>query len=363
MTWKITEGGNYAAINASGRLTTVKDLTTTQTVTVTATAADGSGKSDSVTITIKPLATGLQIFSLDRNGEMVFSEDTESVNKTFFGIIRTYTTFRWDMGTGETLQMNSLVYPYYEGSPDRSAAQDVIWTSSNAKVASIDQKGLITCHRAGTVTITCAAADGSGQKVTFKLEVVKRMQELLVKDAAVVGGKTLDLNKLVTIAPVDTTNKKLYWELIDDGSYDDVAFATVTSAGRLTAKKVTSPKTVRVVAWPDDGSECYRECRVRIYPKAAKGVEIWLENGGDRTEVTKKTITASVGDELSLRGEVIPYDEATCRDCTWKSSAPDYVSVDEDGDVEVLKKGKTVTITCTVADGSGKSATVRISVK
>lgn len=363
VTWKITEGGNYAAINASGRLTTVKDLTTTQTVTVTATAADGSGKSDSVTITIKPLATGLQIFSLDRNGEMVFSEDTESVNKTFFGIIRTYTTFRWDMGTGETLQMNSLVYPYYEGSPDRSAAQDVIWSSSNAKVASIDQDGLITCYRAGTVTITCAAADGSGQKVTFKLEVVKRMQELLVKDAAVVGGKTLDLNKLVTIAPVDTTNKKLYWELIDDGSYDDVAFATVTSAGRLTAKKVTSPKTVRVVAWPEDGSECYGGCSVTIYPKAAKGVEIWLENGGDRTEVTKKTITASVGDKLMLWPEIDAHDEATCQECTWKSSAPDYVSVDEDGYVEVLKKGKTVTITCTVADGSGKSATVRISVK
>lgn len=363
VTWKITEGGNYAAINASGRLTTVKDLTTTQTVTVTATAADGSGKSDSVTITIKPLATGLQIFSLDSSGAMVFSEDTESANKTFFGIIRTYTTFRWDMGTGETLQMNSLVYPYYEGSPDRSAAQDVIWSSSNAKVASIDQDGLITCYRAGTVTITCAAADGSGQKVTFKLEVVKRMQELLVKDAAVVGGKTLDLNKLVTIAPVDTTNKKLYWELIDDGSYDDVAFATVTSAGRLTAKKVTSPKTVRVVAWPDDGSECHGECSVTIYPKAAKGVEIWLKNGDDRTEVTKKTITLSVGDKLMLWPEIDAHDEATCQECTWKSSAPDYVSVDEDGYVEVLKKGKTVTITCTVADGSGKSATVRISVK
>lgn len=363
VTWKITEGGNYAAINASGRLTTVKDLTTTQTVTVTATAADGSGKSDSVTITIKPLATGLQIFSLDRNGEMVFSEDTESVNKTFFGIIRTYTTFRWDMGAGETLQMNALVYPYYEDNESRSAAQDVIWTSSSAKVATIDANGLITCHGAGTATITCAAADGSGQKVTFKLEVVKLIENFSVASGAVVGGKSLDLNKLVTFYPEDATNKKLYWELIDDGSYDDVAFATVTSAGRLTAKKVTSPKTVLVVAWPDDGSECYEVCSVTIYPKAAKGVEIWLENGDDWTEVTKKTITASVGDELSLRGEVIPYDEATCRDCTWKSSAPDYVAVDEYGEVTALKKGKTVTITCTAADGSGKNAIVKISVK
>ena len=361
--WEITEGADYAAITSSGKLTTAKDLTTTRTIRVKASAADGGGAFDTVEITVKPLATGLQVFSVDNDGAMVFSEDTESVNKTFFGIIRTYTTFRWDMGTGETLQMNSLVYPCYEGSPDRSAAQDVIWSSSNAKVASIDQDGLITCYRAGTVTITCAAADGSGQKVTFKLEVVKRMQELLVKDAAVVGGKTLDLNKLVTIAPVDTTNKKLYWELIDDGSYDDVAFATVTSAGRLTAKKVTSPKTVRVVAWPDDGSECYGECRVRIYPKAAKGVEIWLENGDDRTEVTKKTITLSVGDKLMLWPEIDAHDEATCQECTWKSSAPDYVAVDEYGEVTALKKGKTVTITCTAADGSGKNAIVKISVK
>lgn len=361
--WEITEGADYAAITSSGKLTTAKDLTTTRTIRVKASAADGGGAFDTVEITVKPLATGLQVFSVDNDGAMVFSEDTESANKTFFGIIRTYTTFRWNMGDEETLQMNSLVYPYYEGSPDRSAAQDVIWTSSNAKVASIDQKGLITCHRAGTVTITCAAADGSGQKVTFKLEVVKLIENFSVASGAVVGGKSLDLNKLVTFYPEDATNKKLYWELYDDGTDDSVAFATVTSAGRLTAKKVTSPKTVRVVAWPDDGSECYGECRVRIYPKAAKGVEIWLKNGDDRTEVTKKTITASVGDELSLRGEVIPYDEATCRDCTWKSSAPDYVAVDEYGEVTALKKGKTVTITCTAADGSGKNAIVKISVK
>ena len=94
-----------------------------------------------------------------------------------------------------------------------------------------------------------------------------------------------------------------------------------------------------------------------------KSIHIWGQNGDEYEEVTKKTITLSVGDKLMLWPEIDAHDEATCQECTWKSSAPDYVSVDEDGYVEVLKKGKTVTITCTVADGSGKSATVRISVK
>ena len=47
---------------------------------------------------------------------------------------------------------------------------------------------------------------------------------------------------------------------------------------------------------------------------------------------------------------------------TWTSSDAKSATVNEDGEVTGLVAGKTVTITCTAADGSGKKATVKFKI-
>ena len=49
-----------------------------------------------------------------------------------------------------------------------------MWKSSNTKVATVTSKGVVKAKKAGTVTITATAKDGSGKKATCKVTVKKK---------------------------------------------------------------------------------------------------------------------------------------------------------------------------------------------
>ena len=343
VTWSIVGGEQFAKVSSSGKVTAAKNLTTTEYVTVRATAADGSGVYDDITIAVKPLATGIKIYTREADAQ----QQTLSLYSGDSYWNRSNTSLVWDMGAVDGFRIYSTVYPY-SLLGGRCAIQEVTWKSSSPKVASVDEDGRVSFLKPGTTTITCTAADGSGQKISFKLTVVKRVERITLPESNVVGGKSISLKP--SFEPVDATNKKLTW-----GIYGDTAFAKIDQKGKLTTKKVTSPKTVWVWVRSQDGSEVFAETQVTIWPKAVSKVDI-LHQG---EKVTGKTITASVWEQVELMVYRDPA-ENTCMDVTWKSSDPSAASVDEYGTVTVHKAGKTVTITATMADGSGKKATVKI---
>ena len=226
VTWEITEGGQYAKIAASGKLTANKDLTSVQYITVKATAKDGSGTSATIRVKVVPLATGIQIY---QNGTRV----------------RSNTTYVCDMLTSPTLKLSAKVFP-------AKSNQSVELTSSNKKIAEFNENGELICYKPGTVTITAKALDGSNAKTTFKLTIVKKVSSLTLKegsDLSVIGGKTLKLAPMVEISPSDATNKKLNWSVAPN-EYG----ITISSSGVLKTKKVTQPVTVNVMVTTKDGS-------------------------------------------------------------------------------------------------------------
>lgn len=321
VTWSITDGSAYAKVSSSGVITANKDLTGVKTVTVTATAKDGSGVSGSAQVTLRPLVQGLEI---KRPGA---SENTTQV---------------WNMTESSTLQLRAVIYPV-------AAREDVTWKSSNAKVASIDAGGKITCLRAGTVTITATAKDGSGEKASFKLTVVKRMKDLTLEGGIIAGGKSLTLKPVIT--PADTTNKKLSWSVSENE-----AGIRISSSGKLTTKAVKERVSVTVTVRALDGSGVTATCKVTVCPATTK-VTIGIPGGGsvpktmayDELLVLKATSTPDGAD-----GAATVY--------TWKSSNK-LVTV-KDGNVTADPKavGKTVTITATAADGTNKSASIKLKI-
>lgn len=167
VTWSIAKGGEYAKISSSGKLTANKDITCKREVVVVATAKDGSGTCGEWTVTIRPLAQGVQI--VVPMGSMVYTVDSRD-SWWFLSFTTIETEFTY---SGEQLDLDALVYPYYESADDLNAIQDVSWKTSSKKIAAIDEdEGTLTILKPGTVTITATAKDGSGKKVSFKLKIV-----------------------------------------------------------------------------------------------------------------------------------------------------------------------------------------------
>jgi bacterial Ig-like domain (group 2)./bacterial Ig-like domain (group 3) len=316
VTWAITEGSEYAKISGSGVVTANKNLTVPVTVTVQAAAKDGSGVTAQQEITVNPLSYGVEI-----------KRPNASEN----------TTLVWDMADRNVIQLSAKVYPL-------SAEQSVTWKSSNARVASIDASGKITCLKAGTVTITATANDGSGKKASFKLQIVKLMKSLGLQDISVAGGKSVTLKPL--IGPADTTNKKLAWS-VSENKYG----IKINGSGKVSTKAVTEPVNVTVTASALDGSGVSTSCEVTVYPATTK-VTISAKDG-------KLPASISVDTTLELTASSQP--AGTKGTYTWKSSNEKIAAVDANGVVTAIKAGK-VKITCTAADGTNKSASVTLKI-
>ena len=316
VTWAITEGSEYAKISGSGVVTANKNLTVPVTVTVQAAAKDGSGVTAQQEITVNPLSYGVEI-----------KRPNASEN----------TTLVWDMADRNVIQLSAKVYPL-------SAEQSVTWKSSNARVASIDASGKITCLKAGTVTITATANDGSGKKASFKLQIVKLMKFLGLVDVSVAGGKSVTLKPLFT--PADPTNKKLAWS-VSENEYG----IKINGSGKVSTKAVTEPVNVTVTVSALDGSGVSASCEVTVYPATTK-VTISAKGG---------ELPASISVDTTLELTASSQPENTANVYTWKSSNEKIAAVDANGVVTAIKAGK-VKITCTAADGTNKSASVTLKV-
>ena len=126
------------------------------------------------------------------------------------------------------------------------------------------------------------------------------------------------------------------------------AVVTVDAAGKLTAK--TAGKAI-ITAITSDGNVMY--CIVTV----------------ENIKVSKITITTTTsnkiatGKKVTLKATVTP-SNAYNKGVTWKSSNTKVATVSSSGVVTTKKKmgGKTVTITATAKDGSGKKASYKIYV-
>lgn len=65
-----------------------------------------------------------------------------------------------------------IVWPlFWTVEPADASNREVLWTSSDKKVATVNENGVISTHATGTCRITCAAADGSGVRAAVAVQV------------------------------------------------------------------------------------------------------------------------------------------------------------------------------------------------
>jgi uncharacterized protein YjdB len=184
-----------------------------------------------------------------KSGSVSSDESTAKVTKVkISGISK-------KVAAGKSIKLTATV------TPAKAANKKVTWKSSNKAVATVDSKGVVKLKK-GTggkkVTITATAKDGSGKKATYQITSMKGVVKKVTVSGAksVKAGKTLKLKGKVTASK--GANTKLKW------SSSNMKYATVTSSGKITAKKGGKGKVVTITAQATDGSGKKKAVKIKI---------------------------------------------------------------------------------------------------
>ena len=158
VTWK-SSNTSIATVDTNGKVTAKKP----GTVTITATAKDRSGVKADCKITVLPLVSKIVITGAP--AEMV-------------------------MGKSATLKATVT--------PSNAGDKSMTWSSSNTKVAKVDQNGKVSAIGAGKVTIKAAAKDGSGKSASVTITVHQYVTMRIGKTTAIMNGVKTSIDDVGT---------------------------------------------------------------------------------------------------------------------------------------------------------------------
>ena len=148
-----------------------------------------------------------------------------------------------------------------KGTPAGIRLPKLLWSTSNKKVATVTQSGIVTIKKktgGKSVIIRAKATNGSGLTATWKIKSMKGV----VKKVSVSGAKTVKAGKSLKLkAKVTATkgaNKKLKWIC------SNTKYAMVNSKGIVKTKKAGKGKKVKITAMATDGSNKKKTVTIKI---------------------------------------------------------------------------------------------------
>ncbi len=291
----VTSDKNVATVSSSGVVTALK----AGTATISAITNDGEFKAQCV-ITVYQIAQ-----------QVSFPQENYSVI------------------TGEDIIVEATVLP------EDTSFKQLTWTSSNESIATVDQRGIVTGVKAGTVEIT-AKVNYGGVSKTVTVEVIQQAQEIKLtaeKDVLWVGGSVTIISQVL---PEDTTDKTLTW-VSSDNSVIKVENGVVTAVGAGTA-------TVTAI------SSCKKASAVLQFEVRQQVTGVQINASSTRMYVAETAnLTCVITPENSFNKAV-----------TWISDDSSIVSVDDNGVITAHKAG-TTQITCQTSN-SEVNKTISITV-
>lgn len=258
---------------------------------ITATAADGSGVTASCIVKVVNPVTGIEIVP---------------------------STVRLLVGDSQKVTAN--VYP------ENATIKDVVWTSANESIATVDEDGEIFAIGTGKVKITATSQDGNNIKGVCWVYVtpVINISSLRInsKDIYMLSGRSRKLS--VIVRPAVNTDSYAWYS-------SDTGIVTVDENGVITT---VGPGTAEVYVISNNAGV---ESTCTVHSLA----------------ISRSNLTLEQYDRYTL--DVIGTDS----NITWRSSNPRVCTVSSSGEI-IGRKAGTATITATVNDKT-LSCVVRVT--
>ena len=286
VTWSIAgnvlkNGKKIASISKNGKLTT-KPVTDVQEITVT--VKGSSGVSDSKTIALYPATKSITISGRDDVHDITINGSNKTIK----------------------FQKNLKFELFPTVKPDVvSDKWDLVWSTTNERVAAFNEESELLILDAGKVRIDCTTTDGSKIRGSLYLEITKEAANVEIKShpASLASGKSMDLKAVVWAKKnVKAANQDVIWSIADEYGNATNA-ANITSTGRVVAKDVDQNTMVVVTATSKENSEVFGTTGLTIIPN------------------TKKTLHAFIGDDMITGTYPMNKDESCDLEAKWQKSA------------------------------------------
>lgn len=235
---------------------------------------------------------------------------------------------------GNTLQLTAAPYP-------STACNYFTFKSSNTRVATVDERGLVTAKKTGKVKITVTSRQNTRIKVTRTLAVVSPDSPLSIQpESSELTLTTGSTHALAAAAlPADKSQQFLY-------KSSKSSVLTVSKSGLLTAKKAGTA-TVTITSAVNSDVSAQVTVRVKDLPAPSS------------LTITPAANTLAVGGTLQL--SCVPSPAGASAQVTWKSSSSKVASISSSGLVTARQPG-VVTLTATSRQSKKVTASLRVVV-
>ena len=236
---------------------------------------------------------------------------------------------------GQTLNLPMVIAPLSSGKAY------LTYTSSKEKIATVDEKGVVTAIAKGKSTITAngVTADGKKLKATVTVQVNRPVTQLVSNKTDILLAVGKRDSAKISVTPSSASDKSVLYVSSNE------SVATVDKKGNI--KGIAAGSSI-ITAASASNPEITVAINVTVIVPVSK---ITLDDGN---------VKLYIGQTLPLSVSYLPAD-ASIQAVTFKSSAEKFATVDGNGAVTGVAKGK-ATITAVAKDGSGAKATKQINV-
>lgn len=213
----------------------------------------------------------------------------------------------------------------YVLTPSTASNQEVIWTSFDPAIVSVDSSGMLSARGVGTTQVMVMTLDGAYYDIVTVIVKQKATGvRMNITNLTMNAGEYFDMD--VTVTPATSTEKSLTWESLD------AKIVTVSSTGRITARAVG---TAVILVKTESGVTSY--CTVTVL-EAVRSLSLDPEE-----------IVIDVGERFTIDPVFTP-SSASNTEVDWTSSDDSVATVNSIGEVTGVAGG-TVVITCESVDG------------
>ena len=264
-----------------------------------------------------------------------------------------------EMTVGDTFTLQAQVLP------EIATNKEVTYETSDATVAEVSEKGVVTAKKAGTATIKVISKEDNTRTATC--EIVAKDKK--VEPTPNPGDKKDDKTEATTEATTETTTEapaKVNYSKIplQTGKKTNVI---QINGGKTKIKKATVSNKKIVSVTVKNG-----KLQIKAKKKGKAVISITDENGKvskvtvevkksvplKKLSLNKKKVTLKVNQKEKLVVTKKPVTAVT--KLKWSTSDKKIATVDQNGKVKAKKKGK---VTITVKASNGKKARCKVTVK